>query len=973
MHSLLRPTARTRARLTALGFAAVAALASVPIGAQTYQYSKADGIASSPPNTQMLVSLIPAQGNPCPHCVISGYDGGFANISFYNALPAPALQEIRLVAELSLDELTQVRAPNGMGGEEFVRLVDLNLEQSRTVNVRVHYEAVHPTTGEIRRGRSDLTVDGRRPVIANLAITVGADWPLRRVRDELQSAGAVNSHFKVRVTTVEWLSVRYPFLSHVDFRVRQRLREAERARTAAGDANAPGSAPSPVGTPGSVGSAASAGNTPAGAVSGTAAAGTAPGASTNAAGSGAPPGSAIPGQATTVSFSVTPTVIPPAPTPSAASNPAALPPPPQPVPYDRAAAARYEAQVEAEFSRIRNETDAMVRRGEQERAAKQLAMDRAVEREMQPLLNLLEARAAARKREDIQIEWSRLRRAMNEVRGDVDASIGELDRDERGLVGVLAKHPGLPSAVQSAIESDLRAIRALRERKLEMLDEHAAEMEEVVIETSDLYEGDVTKAYTDNVLGFGRNSGNQNVISGTHTLSSSSIAALRSVNIPAGRKAMIAVDLGPVLMDNALRHCEVGMVRTVADHYATLGGRDSRVLGAGAEADAIAQYEWGLSAARARLQRAADSLPLRFGTVEVRMARGFEPIEYGPASQASGQGRPGPGLMGFRGMTGMVDPRQELQATIADLDIAQPSLRYLGCRELVPLSRVVGAFIGRSEVYARPGVQKVRLVRGLHTPAVVEVPVNVAAGQTSRVDAFTYASSFKLDPILAKQGRLLNGQFSMQEYLLRNLRAQVRPGALLEADMSLFSQRVMSATSYYDRHLTRYIGMDYASGSVGLGAPEQIIRGFGSETVTREEFFWMQGSILTGVLGYAKRIGSASDARAELSLPLLSMYQVRFTRTRTEDGINAFSDEDVLTTAAALNPTLSVDLSRVLPVGRVGLRYATTFWWLTKHSFEQDDAGGLSAPPHLQPETRARMENFFADRLTHALTLTLRF
>lgn len=978
MLTLLRHTALSRALLSCLLTAATTA----PLTAQTYRYSKADGIANSPPNTQTLIASIPAPANTCPNCIISNWDAGFANIEFYNAMPSSGLQELRLVAELRVDELTQVRAPNGQGGQEFVRFADLGIEQIRTVAVVVTLEAVHPTTGEVKRAEMRLAADSRNPVIANGSITVGGDWPLATVAREKGSAGAVNNHFKFRVSNVEWREVRHPSLSNVDFRIRQRLREAGRTADGTGASGAAGTPSGSTGagsttagstTAGSTTAGTTAAGTTVGAGSNSATISTAPGTNATTAGAGARPGSAIPGSPITITYSNSSTVIPPAPTPSAASNPAALPPPPAPVPYDRAAAARFQAQVEAEFSRIRNETDAMVRRGEQERAAKQAAMDRAVEREMQPLLRLLEARAAAAKREEIQREWSRLRRAMDDVRDDVDASLRELDRDERGLVGVLAKHPGLPSVVQSAIDGDLRAIRALRERKLTLLDDHAAELEEVVIETSDLYEGDVTKAYTDNVLGFGGSSGNKNVISDTHLLSSNSMDALRSAAIPAGRKTMIAVDLGPVLIDNALRHCQVGMVRTVGDTYATLGGRDSRVLGAGAEADAIVRYEWGLSAARVRLQSAADSLPLRFGTVELVMERKGQPLQYGVASRAASASRPAVGALGFRGMTGMIDPAQELQATIADIDLAQPLRRYLGCKDLVPISRVVDSFIGRSAVYVRPGTQKVRITRALYVPALVEVPVNVVAGQTARVDAFNYASQFRLDPILAKQGRLLNGQFSMQEYLLRNLRAQVRPGALLEADMSLFSQRVMSATRYYDGKLTRYIGMDYANGSVGLGAPEQIVRGFGSETVTREEFFWFQGSMLTGVIGYAKRIGGSSDVRAELSVPVLSMYQVRFTRSRTEDGINAFSDEDVMTTTAALNPTLSIDLSRVLPMGRIGLRYATTFWWLTRHSFEKDDGGSLSGPPHLQPETRALMENFFSDRMTHAFTLTIRF
>src|SRR5690606_27417457 len=166
--------------------------------------------------------------------------------------------------------------------------------------------------------------------------------------------------------------------------------------------------------------------------------------------------------------------------PATPTTAATLPPPPQPVPYDQAAARRYEQQVQAEFTRIQNETEARVRQGEEDRRRKQQNIDRAFEAGMAPLMAYIEAKERERKAAEGRREDRRLQALLDQVAFDVRESIDDLNEDEAALMRVISRHPGLPADVREAIDRDLEEIRRLRQEKLALVDEYTDDFEDLI-------------------------------------------------------------------------------------------------------------------------------------------------------------------------------------------------------------------------------------------------------------------------------------------------------------------------------------------------------------------------------------------------------------------------------------------------------------------------------------------------------------
>jgi hypothetical protein len=199
------------------------AVATTPLAAQ-------NSLRVNAPNTQTMVSAIPnRRGALCDPCIIRGYDGGFARLSFEDV--APQAGDLRIRATLTIDSDPDIVAPNGSGGEVITRVADLGQAWNvlhRRVNVVIVLTATNPVTGET--SRSEMEVSGSSENPHSTVGLSGTYWPaVHRRLEEVKDVTQVYNEFRFQVAEIRWESVDLGGVRYLDAEVRRRLAAAERA------------------------------------------------------------------------------------------------------------------------------------------------------------------------------------------------------------------------------------------------------------------------------------------------------------------------------------------------------------------------------------------------------------------------------------------------------------------------------------------------------------------------------------------------------------------------------------------------------------------------------------------------------------------------------------------------------------------------------------------------------------------------
>lgn len=925
-----------------------AALVAVTLIAPTFTpriLAAQNDLRVNAPNTQTPISAIPERrGALCNPCLIKGFDGGFARLSFEDV--SPLAGDLRIRATLTIDPDYDVVVPNGRGGETITPVGELGQSFNvlhRRVTAIIVLTATNPATGET--SRHEMQVSGSSERAQTSVGRSGTYWPeVHRRLEEVKNVTQVYNQFRFQVSEIRWKDVDLGGVRYLDNEVRRRLAAATRAEQQRQAADSAARAQAARREGAAVGSASS----------GTAAAGTATAGTAGAAtGSRTSPGGnpSTSGSATDAS-TTTPGARP------AAAAPRRLPP--QPIPYDREAVAAQERRVLAERQRQHDELAERYRAVRQEQARRQQMANRAVEAAVAPLVAMLEARERERKAAAIRAAARELNDALADTERRVQESIVILEEDERALTDILASHPSLPDAVRTAIEADLTRIDELREEKLELVEAHAQEVEDAFIEgNEEPYNGDLTRVNRRNAVNFLAD-GRSGLADGVITLSAEAVRAVMAARIPEGRQFMILQQLSVAVANSAARTCAAERILEAATPYLEFGADDSRMRSLTEDARKVSAYTQLLSEMGNANSRLARRLESEYGTVRILVGL------------ASTTGRAGDRRIGtvtqqdvrFVAISGEADTEAMLLQEIGGTLPSRPNLDELRCD--LPDARVRFANLVRNqERFVRAGAQTAYLSRPFSVPERLAVPVTIVAGQPLSLRPADFRDRFQLHPHLANLGKFQHAtRFSVNERLLRNLRVAARPGGYFELRTE-FGQRLVNTSRYMRGETTPYFGITYASAGAMFRQQTDILRAFGSESKTVRSFRYLSFGGIEPNVGLMRRVLDVYHARVDVNVPLLQVHTLEFARTRTVDGVEDVDENPSLTAATTLAPTLSVELHRVSRHVRFGLRYGFTFFPVVDLTYTDEDK--------FTADDRAFADGFFENQLRHALTFTVNF